>query len=79
MNIHLLLPKEPIDFVSPPREGEKDACPHCGERRITDCIYGVCTFLCGFSRKLDNEQPNGQVDVFGLIPRVNVIISNNLL
>ena len=50
--VHLLFPKEPIDFASSPREGEKDVCPHCGERRVTNCIHGFVTFLCGSSRFL---------------------------
>jgi len=43
-----------IDFVST-RSDEK--CPHCGENRITDCIYGHLTFLCGASRRGKETTP----------------------
>jgi hypothetical protein len=44
----MLFPKNIIiDFVSD-RKGF-DACPHCGETRVTDCIHGKLTFLCGSS------------------------------
>lgn len=37
-----------IDLVVE-RVGEK--CPCCGENRVTDCIHGHVTFLCGASKR----------------------------
>lgn len=45
--MNLLFPNRPIDFVSD-RKGH-DACPYCGETRVTDCIHDKLTFLCGAS------------------------------
>lgn len=42
-----LFPLRPITFISV-RQGEN--CPHCGENRVTDDIYGFITYLCGASR-----------------------------
>ena len=50
--ITLQIPMFPVDPDLRVFRGCKGhGCPHCGEQRTTDSIYGVVTFLCGFSRR----------------------------
>ena len=50
--LYRLLPAQPIDFVGV-RPGEP--CPHCGDERVTDCIWNFVTGLCGSSHLFDED------------------------
>ena len=45
-SIEGLFPPQPITWVSTRAD---EACPICGERRLTDQLHGSLTFLCGAS------------------------------
>ena len=53
---HRLFPRFPIDFVSASPMAGTQKCPVCGCDKITDCIYGISTYLCGFCRYLTTER-----------------------
>lgn len=48
-----LYPRKPVDFVVESSAGQR--CLHCGESRLTDCIYRFITFLCGWSSTVEYD------------------------